>query len=569
METRFTLIINLITFVIVHTSEANVTCTVNDISYICNNIADETDFPLSLPANIRKVTLFGNTALEGSFPNGLFRSRTWSNISELSILEFIGVDFVEKDFLVGLDKLIFLSISSCPDLERIDPGVFHSTPDLEALHLDGNFFLKIYVVEAALNGKLDKLKYLSLIGIQGIERHVFLGENFTKALRTKHLTYLDISGVKTIFVEHVDVVQEVMSNVKYLNLSYSTLLSAYGVQFPVDSFLRNVELKASNANVLLNQFQDKSLIAEKYRYGYNASENTKLEEKQGIIPQFLMLNVLENPLLCDCETLDFVKWILFANIDIVNRTTLTCVYHSNEALLNNAGFEMVEENCRFAHILGIGIGSSAAIMISIIAFGIMIHLRRRKARQHRDLTTLKREILHDNTHFNFVVFLSYCSQDSHIADDIILPSLNKCLKKTFNTQKDLVCTGADSFVPGMLIIDEIHRCIKESLVIVPVITPAFLESRWSLKECVDAIERHRQVVVLMKQHTDIAGTIDTIKHLIAQHTIATWSYNEGQFVIRPSWNTICDGIIQTASETFRNHRRQNCNTTIELVSLVK
>ncbi|KAK3609552.1 hypothetical protein CHS0354_019563 [Potamilus streckersoni] len=789
MEIRFTLIINLILVVILHTSEANVTCTVNDISYICKNIAKETDFPLSLPANIRKVTLFGTDALDRSFPNGLFRSQTWANISELSILEFTDVDFVEKDFLVGLEKLIFLSISSCPDLEHIDPDVFHSTPDLEALYLDGNSYLKIYAVEAALNGKLGKLKYLSLIGIQATQRHVVLGENFTKALSTKNLTYLDISGVKTILVEQVAVVEEVLSNVKYLNVSDSTLLASYGVQIQIDSLLRNVELvditsckslgqyavesrdsiisrasfpnvkylfaqhiaepniqvrlnaiftfenyvlqdlkmldlsnnniiyvnltffgifkspsfeilnlannnmeyispsflcsfpslklldlsnnqlhkmqtmenfsytfsynknleilflrnnslsalplnlfssntklriidlseneltyinidlhntwhlrlidlrknrikrlpaaflrqldqiflhqgsqreeKTSNANILLNQFQDKRLIAEKYRYGYNASESTKLEEKQGIIPQYLMLNVLENPLVCDCESLDFVEWILFANISIVNRTTLTCEYQNNEELLSNEFVEMVRENCRFAHILGIGIGSLAAIMISIIAFGIMIHLRRRKAHHHQNFTILKREILHDNTHFNFVVFLSYCSQDSHIVDDFILPSLNKFIKKTFNTQKDLVCTGADSFVPGMLIIEEIHRCINESLVIVPVITPAFLESRWSLKECVDAIERHRKVVVLMKEHTDISGTIGTIKHLIAQYTRATWSYNEGHFVMRPSWNTICDGIIQTASEAFRNHRRQNCNATIELVSLVK
>ncbi|KAL3888697.1 hypothetical protein ACJMK2_001061 [Sinanodonta woodiana] len=788
METGFMFFVSLIASILVLISGANVTCTVNFSSYICKHIANMADFPIVLPANIRKVTLFGNNTLNRYFRNGLFNNPTWANISDLSILEFNSIVSIEKDFLDGLDNLTFLSISSCLELKDIHPDVFNSTPDLQALYLDDNPYLKLPVVEQALNGRLGKLKYLSLIGIHSYGRRVVLGENFSKALGTKNLTYLDLSRVKTIILQHGDV-QNIFSNVKYLNISYSVLVADEGIQNLDDSYFRNIEfldltsctslshyaiiledlniswvlfenikylfaqnimipdirvrlnerytfekallrglkvldlsqnniiflnitfsgtydfralqtlnlssnnleyispsllrsfpflkildlsrnqlhkiqnmdefsylffrnkdleiiylhknyfsvvpsnLFSSNTelraidlsdnkltyfnidlknilnltlidlrnnqlkslpaaflgqleriflyqdtaktngtsmtNILLNHIQDKNLIAEKYKYGYNSSDNIMLKEVQGIIPQRLTLNLLENSLICECNTLDFVKWILFTDIGIAERTTLTCIYNINDALLNTAVLEMVKDDCRLGYHIGIAIASSVAIMLSILALGFTIHLRRRKARQLQDFEMLKREMLDDNTQFNFVVFVSYCSQDSHVVDNFILPSLNECLKKAFNTRKDLVCTGADGFVPGMLIIEEIHRCINKSLVIVPVITPAFLESRWSLRECVDAIERHRQVVVLMEQHTDTSGTIATIKHLIGQYTRASWSYNEGHFAIHPSWSTICDGIIQMAGESFQNNINPHRNEAVELARLVE
>ncbi|KAL3888963.1 hypothetical protein ACJMK2_001322 [Sinanodonta woodiana] len=213
-------------------------------------------------------------------------------------------------------------------------------------------------------------------------------------------------------------------------------------------------------------------------------------------------------------------------------------------------------------------GSLVAVALCIFTFTSIIILRHKKAKQNQGLENLRSEVLQDNINFKYVVFLSYCSQDVHVVNEHILPFLNIILKEKLNTEKDLVCTGADSFVPGMLIIDEIHRCINESLVIIPVITPAFLQSRWSLKECVDALEKQRPVIVLMKQNTNTNDTIGTIKQLIAHYTRATWSDNEGQFLIRPSWNSLGEAIIRMASETLRNYRRQKVNTPDEINPLV-
>ncbi|KAL3888326.1 hypothetical protein ACJMK2_000696 [Sinanodonta woodiana] len=220
-------------------SEANSTCTVNGIHYICISIATKTDFPRILPTNVQKVTLKGTNELERSFPGERFTHHTWATVTELSILEFTNIESIDKWFLNGLEELKVISISSCTHLKVIDRDTFNFTPNIEELHLDGNTRLNLSIVEAALVDKLNSLKYLSLIGIQNSENHIVLGDNFLKALHGKNISYLDISGVNVIVMENA-VAQDVLANLKYLNLSYSKVISPSGMDHIYRSLMQNI-----------------------------------------------------------------------------------------------------------------------------------------------------------------------------------------------------------------------------------------------------------------------------------------------------------------------------------------
>ncbi|KAK3590932.1 hypothetical protein CHS0354_032651 [Potamilus streckersoni] len=785
-RTRFRSVFFII-YTIITAVEANVTCTVDGMAYICKNVNNRNDVPHSLPANIWKVTLIGTDEMKGNLTTALFNNPSWKNVSELSILNFLGVTFVPRDFLDGLEHLQFLSISSCPELRHIDPDVFHNTLDLQALYLDENLRLEISSVEAALTGKLSKLKYLSLISIHARIEHIVLGVNFSKALQGKKLTYFDISRSNILSLQH-DLGEQILTTVKYLNLSYSSLvllgfpiikfnpnhplelldvcgcrafienrgynkygnekchvppklkymylkditdvrsglkikqqhhfqqcenkefilldlsnndiiilnisisgnfcfhafqmldLNSNNMQYispfslhrfpslkildlsknqlhkmqntddfvnmfsgnedleilflrsnslsvlPENMFSSNIKLRVLDlsdneltdlnsdwhnmqdltmidlrnnrlkhlsttfveqlqkislhqttgnkqnttmTNILLSQFLDKRILAEKYKYGYNADNKKELTETSAFVSPYLTIKLSENPLLCDCGTLDILQWILTTNISIVNRTTLLCNYGNHETVVNYKSFETVRQNCRLPVVIGTAIASSILIIFCLCTVIVIRRHKHKMASRYKDIRLLKRTIESGTQKFKFVVFLVYCSRDHDIVEENIRPSLNTYLKEKLNTDMDLVCTGHDSFVPGMRIIDEIHRCVDESLVVVPVITPPFLQSEWSQKECAVAIDKHKQVVLLIKQQTDTSTAITTIKHLIARYSRATWSINEGHIVIHPSWNTICQGVINIAADTLRNYRRQTIEQSNETLSLLE
>ncbi|KAL3888315.1 hypothetical protein ACJMK2_000689 [Sinanodonta woodiana] len=440
------------------------------------------------------------------------------------------------------------------NIEYISPNILSMLPSLKIIDLSNNRLMKmqdLYEFSNMFSQNNDlEIVYSRYNHLTFVPSDLFLSNSKIQIidLSENELTYFNINLHKA-------------ENLKLINLARNRLRSlpvSFLVQFESIRWKQKTEINQRSyaTNVLFKQFHDKSLIGKMYRYGYNASEEIQFDESHYIIPQYVMIDILENQFVCDCDTLAFMEWILLKNIDIINKTVLSCKYSNNQKLLSNELFQNVQTDCQLASNIGIGVASSIAIIISIVTFAITIRLRRKWKRQNIDLENLKKEILQENANFEFLVFLSYCSRDAQIVEENILPSLNKNLRETFNTERDIVCTGDNYFVPGMRIIEEIHRCINKSLVVVPVITPAFLQSDWSQEECVAAVERNKKVVILMKKHTDTSKAILTIQDLIGQYTRGTWSDNEGVFDIRPSWNAICEGIIRAASEALRHYRRR-------------
>ncbi|KAK3609558.1 hypothetical protein CHS0354_019570 [Potamilus streckersoni] len=71
----------------------------------------------------------------------------------------------------------------------------------------------------------------------------------------------------------------------------------------------------------------------------------------------------------------------------------------------------------------------------------------------------------------------------------------------------------------------------------------------------------------MEEQTITSEAETTVKNLIKYYSRATWSNKKGQFVIRPSWDVICDRIIALAAETLMNQREKGCRGTDDLIPL--
>ncbi|KAL3887927.1 hypothetical protein ACJMK2_000312 [Sinanodonta woodiana] len=551
--------------------------------------------------NIELVDISGCRFMTNDVINDRYRTRT-CNLPE-NLKYVLGKNIVEVNTVVRVvfemnltkcerNKLVLLDISknnlnilnvtitgpyickvvqvldlNSNNMEYISPSLLGGFPSLKILDLSKNQLHRMQNTDDFVQ-ILSRNNELEVVFLRGNHLSIIPENMFSSNIK---LRVLDLSANELTYFNCEWHNMQDLKMIDIRNNKFKTLPTTFVEQ--LENIFRHQEAASKQnttaTNMLLRQFVDKNVLAEKYRYGYNADKKEQLTDNSELVPQYLTIKLSENPLICDCDTLDYLQWILTTNISVVNRTTLICKHGNNEMLVNYPSLETVRQTCRLPIIIGTGIASFVAIIFCVSTFFIIHRRRRRMMRKTESITKLKRHLFMKNNKFKYVVFMPYCSKDYDIVEQNIRPSLNKYLKEKLHTDMDLVCTGADSFVPGMRIIDEIRRCIDESLVVVPVITKAFLQSEWSQEECAVAIKRRRKVVILMEQMTDISMAIPTLKQLIARYNRASWSTSDNRFVIHPSWNIICQGICDIAAETIRNYRKQNMYGSDDSIPLFK
>ncbi|KAL3872679.1 hypothetical protein ACJMK2_035890 [Sinanodonta woodiana] len=781
-------IFHLISLVLAHIVEQgrSISCISEDTSYICSDILRTDNFPSALPTNVDKVTLIGTDESSLSFPHSPFNDRSWENVSELTLLKFGDIEKIEQYFLDGLSHLRYLSISGFPRLRSIDPDAFQSTLDLVALHLDGDINLELSVIEKALEGKVSKLKYVSLQGL-GMDHHSpgIMGTKFFNAIREKNMSYLDVSSANIAGIS-VDSKTVTYSNLLYLDASYSklamigighksnfdyslsklemldvsgclsiihtlreqtakkmdcdipnrikyvfaealvkpdvrielniearfnqcvknnieivhlsknrlvhlnvTVTGSYSFRglvklnlsmnhmeyispsllgaFPslqildlsenqlhkmqkmddFNNFLRgNSELQIivlrknhlsiipnlfvhSNKLKLLdlrendlihfnmvlghlpnmqsidlskNRFKDLPLsfyntleeinsyqvkenqtgnfshnwlihsldrytVSQQYRYGYNPNVSLNLVDNLNAVSNYLTINLSDNPIECNCENLNFLTWCVYTKIMIVNRETLICKYEDANYPLDNNTLKKIEFDCQISSIIMKSILVTVSVILCSCAIVILAYRMHRKKCSMEDIALLKRFINQRKDNFSYLAFIPYSSHDSDLIESHFLTALNNGILHKLNLECEVLCTG-NHFIPGMLIIDEIHRCVEKCLVVVPIITPAFVQSRWSQTECIVAIQKHKKVLVLMQENTNITQAESSVENLIEHYTRATWSNRNGSVTIHPSWNIICDRIISLAAATLKNQEQRSTTEPESLQPLI-
>ncbi|KAK3577638.1 hypothetical protein CHS0354_010146 [Potamilus streckersoni] len=354
-----------------------------------------------------------------------------------------------------------------------------------------------------------------------------------------------------------------MWSLKYIDLRNNRLHNlSLGMIHTLENISRHQMTKTkgneSNAADIFSLYRlDKIALAATYGYGQSIDMTRELPKKEEHMYWNLTIDLYGNPLQCDCESIYFIQWIISTNIIIVDMESLVCKYGNDLYPLNRETLDKVHFDCvSFPILIKIVVSSVTIGIVCASVFAFLALCIRRTSRRAKHMEFFKRLIQKVDAKLKFVVFLPFCSQDQDIVEKYIRPSLNNLLKQKLNInireESELVCCGDRNFIPGLPIITEIHRCIDESLVVVPVITPSFLKSRWCKSECTVAIQKARNVVVLMKEQTDTSDADKMIRNLIYKYTRASWAVRDGEFIIRPKWDILIQSIVDKAMETACN-----------------
>ncbi|XP_071137362.1 toll-like receptor 4 [Mytilus edulis] len=223
----------------------------------------------------------------------------------------------------------------------------------------------------------------------------------------------------------------------------------------------------------------------------------------------LTLDLSNNPLACNCKTIDFIKWISETDVHLFRRYQYKCLRDDNTKIVLHQPklvYQHLKKECSSYGYVIAGVSVAIIFFIIILFFGV-IYRYRWKLRYLYYMTKQKYRGYQlqqdrDETDYLYDAFISYADEDQMFVHDEMI----KNLEDKYSMK---LCLHKRDFTPGKDIAGNITNAIHNSRRTIVVMTENFLSSYWCMFEFNMArmettYSRHGDKVLLMILYQPIA-----------------------------------------------------------------
>ncbi|CAH1791041.1 unnamed protein product [Owenia fusiformis] len=228
-----------------------------------------------------------------------------------------------------------------------------------------------------------------------------------------------------------------------------------------------LELLNVSNNMISRLSEDFTEILDRINSGLKKNSTARSNKR-------LIVDMLNNPLICSCETVDFIEWCQTTNVTLNDLEKYTCIYHGKRMLLLDIDVHDLRIKCHMPLIIAITVTSLTTILILIVT--LVIYKKRWRLQYYALLAkqsvrkALRSKQNHNQT-YKYDAFVSYSAND----DEWVLRNLHSVMEGEHGLK---LCLHQRDFTPGNDIQDNIVVSIEESHKAVLVISNNFLQSKW-------------------------------------------------------------------------------------------
>ena len=224
------------------------------------------------------------------------------------------------------------------------------------------------------------------------------------------LTQLQILDASHGIVEsiHPEFLKQLPS-LRVLNQSHNKIGAADNDFFAIFSFARlleDVDLSTNGLRYINHNAFDKLTKLKVIKLGNNAFRHFDIQMKgltslellditenrlpfltSSFMQELDMLNATfaldmrRNPLICNCDSVPFIRWLQTTAVNIVDKTEMTCLFHKSNTRLEHIDLGNLESECsdtfvsrKWWHVL---VGCVSVVVVMCLIFGILCVIYRR------------------------------------------------------------------------------------------------------------------------------------------------------------------------------------------------
>ncbi|CAH1801357.1 unnamed protein product [Owenia fusiformis] len=331
-----------------------------------------------------------------------------------------------------------------------------------------------------------------------------------------------------------------------IDLSYNKMATMPFIMFRNSSQLRTIHL---NGNKLkkFNIDLESALHLESLNIADNELQSLP-ENIQRIIGRqnkdsnvTVRVDLQGNPLICGCNSIDFIAWMQENSKNIMQWEELQCTYFNDSTVkMHTIDLAALKFSCWKPVILAGTIPSGFMLVFGCLAFLVY----RRRYKLHYLYLQLRAALRHhgkENNEYDFDAFISYNSLDKTWGQEALYATL-------VGVHHYKICIDDRNFRPGAYISDIILDAINRSNKVILIITQNFLRSKWCTYEMNIArgelANRGRDCLVLiLKEPINVIPKeliTPTLQSLLDTRVYLEWSdYVDRQAVF---WRKLCDAL---------------------------
>ncbi|CAH1797579.1 unnamed protein product, partial [Owenia fusiformis] len=268
------------------------------------------------------------------------------------------------------------------------------------------------------------------------------------------------------------------------------------------------------------------------------------------------INVKNNPLICSCNSFDFVSWMQDHSNNIAEWENLECLYTNYSKIkMHRIDLSVLKLSCWKPVILAATIPCG----IMLICGCIVIIIYRRRYKIHylylQLRAALRRHGKDNDDEYDFDAFISYSSLDKTWGLETLYATL-------VGIHHYSICIDDRNFRPGAYISDIIIDAINRSNKVILIITQNFLRSKWCTYELNMArgelANRGRDCIILiLKEPVHVLPKeliTPTLQSLLDTRVYLEWSDDADRQAV--FWRKLCDALGEPRPQNERHEGSQ-------------
>ncbi|XP_045525651.1 protein toll-like [Pieris brassicae] len=236
------------------------------------------------------------------------------------------------------------------------------------------------------------------------------------------------------------------------------------------------------------------------------SDNALIAAPQ-LLHENVTLNLLNNPLKCDCEHKDGLRLLKRFNKKLKYYAKLTC---ENGDYIETKDIDQI---CSLKSQVTYSLVALAAVCL----VGVAIFLTYRNVVIIRIiLRKYGFQLYTDLGDYEYDAFISFAQEDVAIVEDIVK-------KLESGSQPLKLCVHSRNWIPGEMIVDQIERSVERSRWTIIVLSHSFIKSYWAKIEYLTAHSKSKLLVLILDDVHESESLSPEIKLYIKSTTYTHYS----------------------------------------------